>query len=262
MKRLTRSFESHKRSCEGRAPSTALRAVPLPRRAGADVFHHRANFVPRCAGADVSARLYLVTPPLGEVAAFLRALDTVTNGNDIAALLLRLEDADERTLINRAKEVAALVQPRGIALLLDGRAELAARAGADGAHLNGIAALTAAIGALKPSRIAGAGGLKSRHDAMVAGEANADYVMFGEPDRHGRTPPFAAVIERVSWWAEVFEVPCVGYAGNLDDVSALAQAGSDFIALGDWLWTNEQTPAALIAAASKYLGAIVASKAK
>jgi thiamine-phosphate pyrophosphorylase len=205
-------------------------------------------------------RLYLFTPPLGEPAAFLRTLDSVTDTSNIAALLLRLEDGDERTLINRAKEVAASVQPRGIALLLDGRADLAARAGADGAHLTGIATLTAAIGALKPARIAGAGGLKSRHDAMLAGEANADYVMFGEPDRHGRTPPFPAVIERISWWAELFEVPCVGYAGNLDDVSALAQAGSDFVALGDWIWTNEQTAAELIAAASKYLGATVASK--
>jgi thiamine-phosphate pyrophosphorylase len=207
-------------------------------------------------------RLYLFTPPLGDVAAFLRALESVTDTSDIAALLLRLEDADERTLINRAKDVAAMVQPRGVALLLDGRAELAARAGADGAHVNGIEALTAAIGALKPSRIAGAGGLKSRHDAMLAGEANADYVMFGEPDRHGRTPPFAAVIERISWWAEVFEVPCVGYAGNLDDVLALAQAGSDFVALGDWIWTKEETPAALIAAAGRYLGATVTSKEK
>ena len=204
-------------------------------------------------------RLYLVTPPLGDVAAFVGGLDAVLAAGDVAALLLRLDDADERTLINRAKDVAAIVQPRGIALLLDGRPEIAARAGADGAHLTGIAALTAAIGALKPARIAGAGGLKSRHDAMLAGEANADYVMFGEPDGKSRRPPFAAIIERVAWWAEVFEVPCVGYAQNLDEVLALAQARSDFIALGDWLWTDEQTPAALVAAASKCLGASVAS---
>jgi thiamine-phosphate pyrophosphorylase len=210
----------------------------------------------------MSPRLYLFTPPLGDTGAFARQLSAVLEGSDIAALLLRLQDADERTLINRTRDIAAMVQPRGIALLIDGRAEIAARAGADGAHLDGIEALTAAIGALKPARIAGAGGLKSRHDAMLAGEAGADYVMFGEPDRHGRTPPFAAVIERVAWWAEVFEVPCVGYAQKLDEVSQLAQAGSDFIALGDWIWTNEQAPTALIAAAAKYLGAPVTSKAK
>jgi thiamine-phosphate pyrophosphorylase len=198
-------------------------------------------------------RLYLFTPPLGDTAASVHGLKAGLETNDVAALLLRLEDADERTLINRAKTVAAIVQPLGIALLLDGRPELAARAGADGAHLSGTAALNAAIGALKPARIAGAGGLKSRHDSMLAGEANADYVMFGEPERNGRRPPFAAVIERVAWWAELFEVPCVGYAQNLDEVLPLKQAGSDFIALGDWIWTDEEAPAALLAAASKYL---------
>ena len=202
----------------------------------------------------LSPRLYLFTPALGEPAAFADKLAAVLDVGEVAALLLRLQDTDERTLVNRAKAVAAIAQPRGVALLLDGRAEIAARAGADGAHLDGIEALTAAIGALKPESIAGAGGLKSRHDAMLAAESGADYVMFGEPDRNGHPPPFEAVIERVGWWAEVFEVPCVGYAGDLDEVSALAQAGSDFIALGDWLWAQEAAPSALVAAAAKYLG--------
>jgi thiamine-phosphate pyrophosphorylase len=201
----------------------------------------------------VSPRLCLFTPALGEPGAIANKLAAVLDAGDIAAVLLNLEDTDERTLVNRAKAVATIAQRRGVPLLLDGRAEIAARADADGAHLSGIEALTAAIGALKPQRIAGAGGLKSRHDAMLAAESGADYVMFGEPDRNGHRPPFEAVIERVVWWAEVFEVPCVGYAGDLDEVSALAQAGSDFIALGDWLWTKEAAPSALVAAAAKYL---------
>src|SRR5579883_2333932 len=94
-------------------------------------------------------RLYLVTPQLGDVAAFSRDLDTVLDGSDVAAVLLRLEAGDERTLINRAKAIGSVVQRRDIALLLDGRADLAARAGADGAHLAGVEALTAALPALK-----------------------------------------------------------------------------------------------------------------
>ena len=115
-------------------------------------------------------------------------LDAALVAGDIAAVLLRLEDADERTLIDRAKTIAAIAQRRDIALLLDGHPEIAARAGADGAHLTGTEALTAALGTLKPDRIAGAGGLHSRHDAMLAGESGADYVMFGEPDRR-KWPP-------------------------------------------------------------------------
>ena len=68
---------------------------------------------------------------------------------------------------------------------------------------------------------------------MNAGEAGADYVMFGEPRRDGFTPPAEETIERVGWWAEIFEPPCVGYAAALDDMwAAIAAAGADFVALG------------------------------
>jgi len=194
-------------------------------------------------------RLYLVTPQLGDTASFVRDVGRALQAGDIAALLLRLAPADERTLTNRAKSVAAVVQPRDVALLLDGHPQLAARAGADGAHLTGIAALTEAIGALKPDRIAGVGGLRSRHDAMLAGEAGADYVMFGDPDRRGSRPPLETIAERLTWWSELFELPCVGYAASLDEVVPLAQAGADFVALGDWVCAQSEAPAAAIAAA-------------
>jgi len=181
-------------------------------------------------------RLYLVTPPVADASAFAGALAAALAAGDVAAVLLRLAPGDERSLINRAKALCPAVQDAGAALLLDGHADLVARAGADGAHLTGIEAVTEATERLKPERIAGAGGLNSRHDAMVAAEAGADYVMFGEPAASGVRPSFAAVEERVAWWAEVFEVPCVGYAAALDEVKPLVAAGADFIALGDWLW--------------------------
>jgi thiamine-phosphate pyrophosphorylase len=149
--------------------------------------------------------------------------------------------------------VAGVVQRRDVALLLDGHAELAARAGADGAHLFGIAALTEAIDSLKPDRIAGVGGLRSRHDAMLAGEAGADYAMFGDPDSHGGRPPLEAVAERLTWWSVLFEPPCVGYAGSRDEIAPLMQAGADFIALGEWLWMQQEGPAAAVAAAAALL---------
>jgi len=201
-------------------------------------------------------RLYLVTPRLGDTASFAPELEASLAAGDIAAVLLCLEKADERTLINRAKAIAAVVQRREIALLVDGHPEIAARSSADGAHLTGIAALDAALAVLKPDRIAGAGGLRSRHDAMLAGEASADYVMFGEPDPQGRRAPFAAVEERVAWWAELFEAPCVGYAASLDEVAPLAQAKADFVALGDWIWMQPQAAAAVAAAAERLATAI------
>jgi thiamine-phosphate pyrophosphorylase len=198
-------------------------------------------------------RLYLVTPRVDDTAAFARDLSRAIAAGDIAAVLLRLADAGERELIQRIKALGATVQDKDVALLIDGYPDLVARAGADGAHLSGIEALETAISALKPDRIAGAGGLRSRDDAMVAGEKGADYVMFGEPDRAGRRPDFAAIEERVGWWAELFQPPCVGYAASLDEVAPLAQAGADFVALGDWIWTDAHGAAAAIAAAAERL---------
>ncbi len=200
-------------------------------------------------------RLYLFTPRIDDAEAFAGALEWALDAGDIAAVLLRLADSDERTLINRAKAIATVVQRRDVALLLDGHTEIVGRVGADGAHLTGIEAFAAAVATLKPERIAGAGGLRSRHDAMLAGENGADYVMFGEPDRAGRRPPFDVELEHLSWCAELIELPCVGYAGSLDEVDALAQTGADFVALGEWIWTHPQGAGTAVAQAAEKFGA-------
>jgi thiamine-phosphate pyrophosphorylase len=180
-------------------------------------------------------RLYVFAPTAshaaGDLAEALRAVAA-------AAVLWRLGEADDPAIVEEVTRIAPPVQGAGAALLLDGRPELAARTGADGAHLSGPDALKAALPLLKPERIAGAGRLHSRHDAMVAGEAGADYVMFGEPDASGHRPSLGAVIDRIVWWAELFETPCVAYASRLDDIEALAAAGADFIAVGEALFAD------------------------
>lgn len=176
-------------------------------------------------------RLYLVTPedPAGVGNALGQALEAA----EFAAVLLRLPDDAESAQFKWLNAFRPGVQEKGVALLLDGNAALAVRAGADGAHLNGVEALRGALPSLKPDRVAGCGRLASRHDAMVAGELGADYVMFGEPDGAGCRPSLSAILERIEWWAELFELPCVGFAGALDEVEPLARAGADFIAVGD-----------------------------
>jgi len=183
------------------------------------------------------ARLYLVTSPLGDANAIANDLADALNFTDIAAVLVRFADADDAAVLAHIKTLRILVQSNGAALLLDGHAELVAPAEADGAHLMGADQLKTAMAALKPKYIAGCGGLAERHDAMAAGESGADYVMFGEPN--GRRPSFDAVLERVAWWAEIFQVPCVGYAETVDEVSALVDAGADFVAIGETLWRDK-----------------------
>jgi thiamine-phosphate pyrophosphorylase len=192
-------------------------------------------------------RLYLATPVMDDPAPLVAALPQVLAGADVAAVLLRLKQTDQRTMITRIKAIAPAVQASGAALLVDGHVELVARAGADGAHLGSLAALEEALPSLKPDRIAGVGGLPTRHDSMAAGELGADYVLFGEPDAAGQRPSSEAIAERLEWWAELFEPPCVGFAASREEAYEFAAAGADFVLAGDFVWADPRGVAAALA---------------
>lgn len=197
--------------------------------------------------APPAPRLYLATPPVADTVALVPVLRELLAAADIAAVLVRLADADDRTKINRVKALAPAIQNVGAALLLDGHSDLVARTGADGAHVSGLDAFKAALDLLKPERIVGVGGLHSRHDSMVAGEAGADYVLFGEVEPEGHRPSAEAIAERLGWWAELFEPPCVGYAETEDEAEGFAAAGADFTMVGDAIWGDARGPQAALA---------------
>jgi thiamine-phosphate pyrophosphorylase len=154
-------------------------------------------------------------------------------------------------MISRVKTLAPVIQNAGAALLLDGHVELVARAGADGAHVGGIAALEEALPSLKPDRIAGVGALATRHDSMAAGELGADYVLFGEPDAKGVRPSAEAIAERLQWWDELFEPPCVGFAASLAEAGEFVAAGADFVLVGDLIWADPRGARAALIDAEK-----------
>src|ERR1700692_2451002 len=182
--------------------------------------------------------LYLATPVVDDPQPLTASLPGLLAGADVAAVLVRLKPTDQRTMISRIKALAPAVQDSGATLLLDGHVELVARAGADGAHLTGFAAVEDALPTLKPDRIMGVGCLSTRHDSMAAGEAGADYVLFGEPDAKGQRPSVEAIAERLQWWAELFEPPCVGFAASREEAYEFAASGSDFVLVGDFIWAD------------------------
>jgi len=183
--------------------------------------------------------LYLVTPRLSTAysAGFAKTFAEVLAAAPVASALVRLapEAAGDAKAIVGPLVAAAVAAD--CALILENDARLAARLGADGVHVAGAGeALDEALDSLKPERIVGAGSLRMRDEAMTAGEKGADYVMFGEP--RGGAPAMALelLLERVGWWAEIFETPCVAYAETIDAASRLARAGADFVALEDAVW--------------------------
>ena len=192
-------------------------------------------------------RLYLATPELDDPSRLVAELPGLLAAADVAAVLVRLKQTDQRTMISRIKALAQVVQDAGAALLLDDYVELVARGGADGAHLSGIAAFEEALPSLRPDRIAGVGGLATRHDSMAAGELGADYVLFGEPNAQGERPSAEAIAERLQWWDELFEPPCVGFAASREEAVEFAAAGADFVLVGDLIWADPRgAKAALI----------------
>ena len=183
-------------------------------------------------------RLYLATPQLDDPSRLVAELPELLAATDVAAVLVRLKETDQRSMISRLKQLAPAIQNADAALLVEGHVELVARSGADGAHVTGLAALEEALPSLKPDRIAGIGGLVTRHDSMAAGELGADYVLFGEPDAKGERPSMEAIAERLQWWDELFEPPSVGYAASLAEASEFAAAGADFVLVGDFIWAD------------------------
>ena len=151
----------------------------------------------------------------------------------------------ERTLASPC--VAAVVAPVGAlatlrpVLLAAGRAllalddvEPAARGEADGVHLTGVARVAEARSRLGPDRLIGAGAGISRHEAMVAGEDGADYVMFGRIDDEGG---LERLVDLVVWWADLFVLPCAAAGCTTPEaVEALAGARTDFIVVGPTIW--------------------------
>jgi len=208
--------------------------------------------------ADTAARLYLITPVL-EDASFAPRLAEACGTGSVAAVLLRLGSADERSLINHVKALAPAAQEHGAAVLVsfEGKADLAnvaARGGADGVHVLGNPALVRELRErLKSERAVGVGAIRTKDDAMSLGEAGADYLLFGEPRPDGSLPALESVVERASWWAEIFETPCVAYAPSLDAVEALAATNAEFVALGDAVWNHADGPAAAVTAAAAIL---------
>jgi thiamine-phosphate pyrophosphorylase len=183
--------------------------------------------------------LYLITPILSatDADAFAKVFVEILDAAVVACALVRFVpvlQTDAKAIVAPFLRAALAAD---CALLIENDSRLAARLGADGVHVAGASAdLAAAIEALKPERIAGAGSLRTRDEAMTAGEMGADYVMFGEPQRRGSTMGSQSLAERVAWWAEIFETPCVAYADTIAAAGVLADAGADFVALGEAIW--------------------------
>jgi thiamine-phosphate pyrophosphorylase len=191
-------------------------------------------------------RLYLITPPAFDPPAFRDQLAAALDGGDVAAVQLRLKDADDAALIRAIEALRPVAQSRGVAFLMNDRPDLAVAHGCDGAHVGQSDTPAAVARKILGERIMGVTCHDSRHLAMEAGEAGADYVAFGAffPTAT-KEAPTRADPEILRWWSELMEIPCVAIGGiTAANCAPLVRAGADFLAVIGAVWGHPEGPAA------------------
>lgn len=180
-------------------------------------------------------QIYLVTPP-GVDENFAGLLETILEAVPVAALLITpATDGSADAYQRLCKTLVPMAQAAGAAALTVNDTQISGRSSADGVHLTGsLKDLKEVLCRFKPQRIVGAGAIRTRHDAMVKGETQPDYLLFG--DVFGEVD-LAEAHDLAAWWADLFQVPCVAMAASdLDSVVAAAQTGADFVGLGPVIW--------------------------
>ena len=200
-----------------------------------------------------ACRLYLITPPaIADMPAFLGALEAALGAGDVAALQIRLKDISDAQVEGAVRAILPVAQRHGVAVILNDRPDLAARTGCDGVHIGQEdGTVAAARKAMGPNAMIGVTCHDSRHLAMEAAEAGADYVAFGAFFRTGtkQTLTPSPELETLSIWQEVMSVPCVAIGGiTAENCRPLAEAGADFLAVSAGVWAYPEGPAAAVKA--------------
>jgi thiamine-phosphate pyrophosphorylase len=202
------------------------------------------------ASARPTCRLYLITPPaIPDLAAFARALDAALAAGDVAALQIRLKDIEDAEVLKAVEFLAPVARAHGVAVILNDRPDLAARAGCDGVHVGqSDASVAEARRVMGSNAMIGATCHDSRHLAMEAAEAGADYVAFGAffPTTT-KAATHRAEPEVLTSWQETMELPCVALGGiTAANAGTLAAAGADFVAVSAAVWTHPRGAATAV----------------
>ena len=196
-------------------------------------------------------RLYLITPPRIDPAAFRDVLAGALDAGDVGCLQIRLKDASDDEIRRATDILRPVAQERDVAVLMNDRPDLAAELGCDGVHIGQEdMAYKAAGGIVGDDAIVGMTCHNSRHLAMEAAERGADYVAFGAFFPTGtKEPKTSAELEILSWWNEIFEVPCVAIGGiTTGNCRPLIEAGADFLAVVAGVWNYADGPDAAVRA--------------
>ena len=192
-----------------------------------------------------ACHLYLVSP-LDVGGTFPARLERALAAAPVAAFQYRVKGLDQHEAARLAEPLQAICAARDVAFIVNDSIALAKRLGADGVHLGqGDGEVREAREVLGREAQIGVTCHASRHLAMEAGEAGADYVAFGsffpsetKASEHRPEP------ELLEWWSGLFEIPCVAFGGITPGYCApLVRAGADFLAVSGAVWGGDEAAA-------------------
>jgi len=199
----------------------------------------------------LNCRLYLITPPQIALAQFAEDLKRAFDGGDVVCLQLRLKNCSDDEVRRAAEKLMPVTHKYNAAFIINDRPDLAKSLDADGVHVGQddrpYAEARQIVG---PDKIVGVTCHNSRHLAMQAAEQGADYVAFGAffPTLT-KEAKSCADPELLTWWQEMFLIPCVAIGGiTVDNCGALVRAGADFIAVSSGVWDYAAGPQAAVTA--------------
>jgi len=207
----------------------------------------------------MASRLYLITPPAFEPAAFAERLGEALDAGDVASVQLRMKGAGDDAIKRACDVLRPVAQSRGVAFIMNDRPDLALATGCDGVHVGQEdASYDEARRVLGLGRIVGVTCHESRHLALEAAEAGADYVAFGAffPST-SKNAKHRADIEILRWWSDIMTVPSVAIGGiTPQNCAPLVAAGVDFLAVISAVWDHPQGAAMAI---KEFTGAIASA---
>lgn len=207
--------------------------------------------------ADNPCRLCLVTPPDYEPVAFAERLRDAVAAGHIASVIITAPASRPEEFQKAAEALVPVATARGVAALIHNDTRICQRTKADGVHVDGgLADLRAARESFGDRKIVGAGGFRSRHEALEAGETNPDYIFFGRLD--GDTAPgiFPAALELAGWWSSVTVIPAIVMGGAaIASVDEARAVDVGFVALSRAIWDDPRGPGAAVAEALDRLAA-------
>ncbi len=194
-------------------------------------------------------RIVLISPA-GETAdSFASKFSAAISGGDVASVILPANGMDEASFQAFAERIVPIAQDAGIAAIIAEDTRIAGRVKADGIHIEGgKAALAEVIENFQPKMAVGAGGAKTRDDALELGEERPDYIFFGRFGYDNKPEPHHRNLTLGRWWAEMIQVPVIVMAGSdIASVEAVAATGVDFVALSAAVFADGVDPKEAVA---------------